>query len=112
MSFLLEKATAELMLEPDELKEILQAYFEDAPQMLEQGRLAVGRQDWSSLAKNMHSLKGASYNLRLDRLGELASLAEQGNALTIAKLNEVLQAIELEMRNTEAEIAAYFARRP
>ena len=112
MSFLIEKASSELMLEPDELKEILQAYFEDAPQMLEQGRLAVGRQDWSSLAKNMHSLKGASYNLRLDRLGELASLAEQGNTLTIAKLNEVLQAIELEMRNTEAEIAAYFARRP
>ena len=45
MSVLIEKASVELMLEPEELHEILQAYFEDAPLMLAQGRRAVDRQD-------------------------------------------------------------------
>ena len=111
MSVLIEKASVELMLEPEELHEILQAYFEDAPLMLAQGRRAVDRQDWQELAKSMHALKGASFNLRLDSMGELASRAEQGNELPIANLYEVLQALEVELRKTEAEIADYFSRR-
>ena len=55
MSVLIEKASVELMLEPEELHEILQAYFEDAPLMLAQGRRAVDRQDWQELAKSMHA---------------------------------------------------------
>ena len=111
MSFLFEKASAELMLEPEELKEILQAYFEDAPQILAQGRQAADRQDWLGLARSMHAFKGASFNLRLDRLGELASRAEQGNALPLANLFEVLQALEVELRKTETEVADFFAQR-
>jgi HPt (histidine-containing phosphotransfer) domain-containing protein len=111
MSFLIQRACAELMLDPAELKEILQAYFEDAPQMLAQGQQAADSQDWVRLAKSMHALKGASYNLRLERLGELANMAEQGKSLPTAKLREVLQAIQMEMQRAETEIADYFARR-
>lgn len=98
------------MLEPAELREILQAYFEDAPLMLAQGRQAADRKDWTGLAKSMHAFKGASFNLRLDSLGELASRAEQGNALSTENLVQVLQALEAELHKTETEIADYFAR--
>ena len=109
MSYSFEQVAAELMLEPEELQEILQAYFEDAPVLLAKGRMATDRGDWTGLAKSMHSLKGACFNLRLDHLGEMAAQAEDGKGLPQAKLQELFQAMELAMQQMETEAQNYFA---
>jgi len=109
MSYSFEQVAAELMLEPEELQQILQAYFEDAPDLLANGRMAADRGDWTGLAKNMHSLKGACFNLRLDHLGEMAAQAEGAKGLSQAKLQELFQAMELAMQQMEMEARNHFA---
>ena len=109
MSYSFEQVAAELMLEQEELQEILQAYFEDAPVLLANGRIAADKENWAGLAKSMHSLKGACFNLRLNHLGEMAAQAEDGKGLSQAKLQELFRAMELAMQLMETEAQNYFA---
>lgn len=109
MAYLIEKASTELMLEPEELKEILQAFFEDAPSLIAAGRQAIAVADWSKLARSMHSLKGAAFNLRMEKIGTLAARAEHGDDLSADGLAELMQAMELELRQTKTEIGDCFA---
>ena len=92
------------MLEPEELKEILEAFFEDAPQLLDVGCRASQAGDWQQLSRSMHSLKGAAFNLRMDRLGELAARAEKGGQLSL----QTLQEIRVELGYVEKVFHEYF----
>lgn len=108
MSYSVEKAATDLMLDPDELKEILEAFFEDAPGMVERGRRAMESQDWENLARSMHSLKGAAFNMRMDVLGELAEMAEKAGQFPRLRQQELLQEIETELKQLAQDVRAYY----
>ena len=109
MTYSIDNAASELMLEPEEMKEILAAFFEDAPSLFEQGSQALQDRDWQRLSRAMHALKGASLNMRMDTLGSLASRAEQAEQLPLPTLQAIFQDIERELHRTEQIFHEYFA---
>ena len=66
----------ELMLTVEEIREIYDAFFEDADEIIRFSREALTSGDCSSLAKRMHALKGMTLNLRMTELADLATLIE------------------------------------
>ena len=80
MSFTVESSARDLMLEPEDLKEIFEAFFEDAVVVLAEAEEASQNDDTATFCKRMHSLKGSALNLRMDVLGELAKQAEKDGA--------------------------------
>jgi HPt (histidine-containing phosphotransfer) domain-containing protein len=104
MSYSIDIAADELMLEPEELEEILTAFFEDAPILLEQGWRSFHAGEWRQLSRSMHSLKGAAFNMRMDKLGELAASAEKGGPLT----SQTLQDIQTELIQMERVFREYY----
>lgn len=109
MAYSIDIAASELMLEPEEMKEILAAFFEDAPGLFEQGKQALQDKDWQRLSRAMHALKGASLNMRMDALGALAAQAEHGEQLPLSTLQGIIQDIEREMHQTQQIWRNYFA---
>ena len=110
MAYSIDTAAEELMLEPDEMKEILEAFFEDAPALLGQGKVAVAEGDSGKLARSMHSLKGAAFNMRMDALGELAARAEKGNHLSADILQQIMQGIDTELLSVKQAFDDYYAK--
>ena len=109
MAYSIDTAAAELMLEPDEMKEILEAFFEDAPALLGQGRVAVAESDGAKLSRSMHSLKGAAFNMRMNALGELAARAEKGTHLSSDILQQIMQGIETELLSVKSAFDEYYS---
>ena len=109
MAYSIDNAASELMLEPEEMKEILEAFFEDAPTLLEQGKQALDDGDWQRLSRTMHALKGASLNMRMDALGASAARAEHAEQLPLSTLQGIIRDIERELHQTERVFHEYFA---
>lgn len=76
MTYDIENAAQDLMLETSDLKEILDIYFPAALELIAECEAAYSKEDYRKMAAAMHSLKGSSYNLRLKEIGDLASQYE------------------------------------
>lgn len=72
-----EKIADELMFTTSELKEILDIYFEEAIELLQECHSALDRQDYAAVGKIIHALKGSSSNLRITTVTEIATELEQ-----------------------------------
>lgn len=101
MPFSVQHAAQDLMMEPEDLQEIFAVFFEDTPLLLEQGKLAWKNTDWLQLSRNMHAIKGAASNLRMNTLGELAARAEKGEHLSPQQLQDLLEELETELHKIE-----------
>jgi len=106
VAYSIDHVAAEMMLETEELKEILIAFFEDAPKLIEKGIQAAQTGDRLQLSRSMHSLKGAALNMRMDKLGELANRAETGGGVSL----QTLQEIQAEYERMEIVFHEYFSR--
>ena len=71
-----EAVADELLLTPEELKEVFSLYFEDTELLVTDCQAAMARTDYNEINKVMHALKGASLNLRMQSLGKLAADVE------------------------------------
>jgi len=67
----------ELMFTIDEYKEIADIFFEEMDMLLEGCHGSLQNGDYIAVGKVMHAIKGASANLRLDTISQLAAEAEQ-----------------------------------
>lgn len=110
MSYSVLFAAEELMLDPADIREIFAAFFEDATPLLHEGRAALQSGDRELLSRKMHALKGSALNLRMDILGNLALQAEKNESLSATELNEILQSIQSELEQVEANVAAYYTK--
>ena len=77
MDYRLEEVADELMLEVEDLKEILEVYFEEAEEILMECETAWEASDIVSLSKLFHTFKGSAANFRLHDLSDLAVLLEK-----------------------------------
>jgi len=66
-----------LNLPPAIALKLMNKYLETLPNDIEQLKGDVRREDFSAAAKMAHSIKGASGNLRITKIFELASELEQ-----------------------------------
>ena len=77
MTYSVEKAAAELMLEHEDLIEILYFFFGEADKILSQCEKAVEESDFAVLRQLFHSLKGTTANFRMDSLNQMAVTLEK-----------------------------------
>lgn len=80
MVYDLEKAAADLMVEPDDLAAILDFFFSEALNILSECEAGMKSADFDSLKKLFHSLKGSSSNFRMHGLQDMAARLEEGAA--------------------------------
>lgn len=73
MSYDVEKAASELMIEPSDLTMVLEYFFSEALDIFEEYERALKSSDCKALKKIFHTLKGSSSNLRLTSLSKLAA---------------------------------------
>lgn len=100
----IQTVAEELGLEPEDLKDIYDSYFEETREMLGQWRELWEKSDTEQLAKLFHGMKGASNNLRMDELGELAKEAE---GLCKAKTPEAIPSLMEPFEREFAELEAF-----
>lgn len=77
MNYDVKAAAEELMLTPDEMKEVYELYFDEAEELLTACQAAMEEKNDTKLAKALHALKGSSNNLRMNEIGQIALAMEK-----------------------------------
>ena len=108
MSYSVEIMTEELMLDPSDVREIFDAFFEDSYPLIKDGIAALQAGDRQLLSRKMHALKGSALNLRMDELGNLASQAEKNETLSVNTLLELMIEIQAGLEAVEASVNAFY----
>ncbi len=67
----------ELMFTTDEYKEIVDIYFEEMDILLASCQSALESMDYVTVGQVMHAIKGASSNLRINKITEFAAESEK-----------------------------------
>ncbi len=78
----------------DFINELIDAFLEDAPQMIQSMRSALGAKDIESFRRNAHSLKSNAYTFGATELGTLARELEymaKENNLEVGDRLEILK---------------------
>ena len=92
----IDKATFEELRQmsgADFMNELIDAFLEDAPQMIQNMRTAMGTKDADSFRRNAHSLKSNAYTFGATELGALARELEfmgKENNLDVGDRLEIL----------------------
>ena len=66
-----------LKLPPAIAQKLMNQYLETLPKDIEQLKENIAQEDFSSAAKVAHSIKGASGNLRITKIFQIAGVLEQ-----------------------------------
>jgi len=77
MQYDITAVAQEIMLAPEDLQEILAIYIQEGEKICTQIEQEYGAQNAPALAKLFHALKGSSFNLHIDGVGELTARLEQ-----------------------------------
>jgi len=105
-----EKIADELMFTTSELKEILDIYFEEAIELLQECHSALDRQDYAAVGKIIHALKGSSSNLRITTVTEIATEFEEFvRSGERTRLSHYLPIIQDKIASLKEHIDAYYA---
>lgn len=96
----IEEVASELMFTTDELREIFEIYFDEAIHLVPDCHAALANQDYIKFSQIMHGFKGASSNLRMNELADLAEVLEKrgkigGGAEMALELPEIQAAIDV-----------------
>lgn len=102
MEYDVEAVATELMFTASELQEIFDIYFDEAAHLLPDCHAVLARQDYRQFSQIMHGLKGASANLRMKKIANLAEELERRGkmgggaeiALALPKIQEEIHAMK------------------
>ena len=101
----------DLLLTPEELKEVFSLYFKDTELIVNNCKNAMARADYNEVGKNMHALKGASLNLRMQQLGKLTAELEILSKKQVGpELPGYLAEIQSEMIAVKAQVSLFYAK--
>jgi HPt (histidine-containing phosphotransfer) domain-containing protein len=94
----------------DDLRALIDVYFEDVTSQLDRLRSALGDGDADALAAAAHRVKGASLSIGAARVASLASELEvAGRANDLGGCDALLGAFESELDPTREALSAVFA---
>lgn len=89
------------------LQELVELFLEDYPQLLENIKTAVENQDAVGLKQAAHALKGSVGNFCADKAFQhAADLEERGDAGNLANAEQVVDALENEMKKVDSALQA------
>ena len=108
-AYCVQEVAQDLGLEPEDLKEIYESYFEETHEMLGQWEVLWETKDTDQLAKLFHGLKGASNNLRMNELGELAKRGEElAKAGIQDSILEIMEQFQQELQRIERLVTEFY----
>ncbi len=95
----------ELNLEKDILLGLVEIYFKNVSEDLKKLKKAIVKEDFEEISKFAHKIKGSSLNLKLDKVGELASEIEKA-AKEEQKIDykNKFENMEKEIKNIKEEV--------
>jgi len=96
------------MLEPAELKSILEAFFRSAFVKIEDSRRFIQAGDLKSFSLVMHAFKGLALSLHMIHLGELAAAAERVDSFSPAELPGIVEQMETELSEIKDSVEAFY----
>ena len=106
----IEAVASELLFTTDELREIYEIYFDEAIHFLPDSHAALEQQDYVKFAQIMHGFKGASSNLRMTKLTDLAeSLEKQAKAGGGAEMALALPGLQEEIDIVKKYVDDFYA---
>lgn len=108
LPYCVPRVSSELMLEPSELKGVIDVFFRTASSKIEVARLSIQSGELEGWSSNMHALKGVALSLHMNRLGELAAAAEQSDLLLPAALPGIVDQLEIELHDLREAVDAYY----
>ena len=108
MSYSVPCAASELMLEPSELKGVLDLFFRSAPPKIQDAKIFLESLNFTGLSRSMHALKGLALSLHMSRMGELAAKAERSDLLSPESLNEIIRQLEIELHEIQNIVDEYY----
>lgn len=97
-------AAEELMLDTSDLQEVYELFFDEAKDLLAVCRQAVREQNYMSLGKPLHNLKGIASNLRMQ---EITALAVKLEELGATGKGEQIESYLLELQNKIDDMQEY-----
>lgn len=111
MTYDIEKAAADLMVEPGELISILEYFFNESNKILSDCEAGIRASDSDLLKKSFHSLKGSSANFRINSLRDLAADLEAGAASgNFAVVSTLVPAFQEELRSIQEQVRNFMSR--
>ncbi|MDD2829780.1 MAG: ATP-binding protein [Sulfuricurvum sp.] len=73
----MERMQKALMLEPEQIKKLLELFHTNMGRMLRELRLAIEAKDFETIAGVTHTIKGSSANFRFEEFSRLAAILEE-----------------------------------
>lgn len=108
MAYSVTAVATELMLEPAELKKVLDVFWGSAADKLEEAGQTILSGELTNLSQKMHALKGVAFSLHMTRLGEIAAKAERLDLLSQVAWLEIVKQLEAELRELREAVDAYY----
>ncbi|WP_027363895.1 Hpt domain-containing protein [Desulfotruncus alcoholivorax] len=109
MVYKVPDAAADIMVDPEDLKEVYEIYFDESRKNLSACCAALAKGDWKGVAKLAHAVKGASSNLRIHSIRYLAELLElHAKSGKTEAISVLLLALCKEFDTVRTEVQRYF----
>jgi HPt (histidine-containing phosphotransfer) domain-containing protein len=110
-SYDVNRVAQELGLEPEDLKDVYDIYFEETAEALEKCEHALQAKEEEELGKLFHGLKGAANNLRLEAMGNMAKSGEErSKERAFAQIVDLLTGLRQEMAVMRQQVEAFYNR--
>lgn len=109
MDYQIDKIASEIMLDPHDLQEVYELFFEECKEALAQCRQVLQECDYNALRQIFHGLKGASANLRIELINNLTKKLEEAARLNDAQsIYTLLPQLKESIQQTEKQVKSYF----
>tara|TARA_R110001592_G_scaffold59620_2_gene180887 strand:+ start:11735 stop:12100 length:366 start_codon:yes stop_codon:yes gene_type:complete len=96
-----EELLKRVMDNPALVNTLLNVFIEDMPKILINLMLAVEENNFEQVVVEAHNLKGSSYNLTVNQIGDLAKEIEEfGKERNLTKINALLPTLIEQLDNT------------
>jgi len=97
--------------EPDFVVELINLYLNEAPRLVSAIREAMAKDDWPSIKRAAHSMRGSSSNLGILQIAVIAGALEELAANQPARIGPLLLSLQDEFTRVEKILSAERHRR-
>lgn len=95
VSKMINEVVRDIGFTEDETRELIVEFLEEVPENILRIKEAVDKKDWDLAINVSHTMKGASLNLRIDKLNKLFKLLENAAKLeSVSSCNKIIKEIE------------------
>lgn len=109
MEYDVAKEANGMLLEPEELREIFELYFENAQELFDKLHNAKQTKNFTAIAELAHEFKGASLNLNLRQAAEFSKYLEVlAKQSTANGMDSALDRLEKEIAARQQDVENFY----